>query len=403
MVRYACEFQVCVVLIIELGLCQGLHDVSFLQGVTYVYETGRNESRAVVLCKSTVIPDGKRTYADESERKGHEFLIREQCGDNANDSCRLEGKTECVDLSSISTGDFYRILSQYDEIPTQRISFALENGQSFFMYVVLNDTVSTELLTHGSFAPILTAIVHNIARDGCSPASTGPKLVVDVGCNLGLVSLIALAHGCDAVCIEPNGALVPVVARSILRNAFPGSAAVIHAAAAAVWQEVVVASCGAACDAPRRPGAAPPGGGAHALAWGEVRGARRGDGTAAAAPLDRLLRGRALLLKVDVEGLERLAGLGLNRWLREAGWAHLLLEARPGPARPATLAVFLQGCAGRPRIRAWRERYYGPAAAWAAGALPLAEVDFAALAGPGVPEDLWVACEDPAAAAAAAA
>jgi FkbM family methyltransferase len=392
------EIQLLIVVMFEYGLCQD-KNLSFLQGVTYVYETGnRNQSSAVVLCKSTSTPAVKRAFKDESERKGHEFLVREQCGDDESESCNVQGNTLCTDLSSISTGDFYRILSQYDEVPTQRISFALDNGQSFFMYVVINDTVSTELIRHGSFAPILTAIVHNIARDGCSPSSAGPKLVIDVGCNLGLISLIALAHGCDAVCIEPNGALVPVVTRSILRNAFPGSAAILHAAAAAVWQEVVVTSCGAACDsAPHRPGGPPTAGsgGAHALAWGEVRSARRGGGATMAAPLGQLLRGRALLLKVDVEGFERLAGLGLNRWLREAGWAHLLLEARAGPGRPATLAVFLQGCAGRPRIRTWRERYYGPVDAWAVGALPLEEVDLASLAGPGVPEDLWVACEEP--------
>jgi hypothetical protein len=270
----------------------------------------------------------------------------------------------------------------------QLIYFQLESANTFAMYVIPNDTVSTHLIQNGSFAPVLSAIVNTITRSGCAGDAAGPKLVVDAGCNLGIVSLIALAHGCDAVCVEPNGALVPVLSRSFIRNRFRGDAVVLHAAAAAVWQEIRLAGCGATC-APGPPTAA----GAHSLAWGQARPALPGEGHAWAAPLGGLLRGRALLLKVDVEGYERLAGLGLNRWLRDYGWDHLLIEAR-GPRRADTLAVYLQGCRGRPRIRAWQERYYAPAE-WDLGRAPLQPVRFEQLrgGGRGVPEDLWVACE----------
>ena len=366
------------------------NSVPFLKGVTYKNETvEKSGSGKVLLCKPKMIISRDAPPAGINEKNGGEFLLKEQCG--LNEACSVHGATECTDMSQLKANSYIDLMAQYDERPMQLVNFALENEQSFAMYAILNDTVSNQLIQHGSFAPVLTTIVHSIARPGCAAGASGPKLVLDVGCNLGLVSLIALAHGCDVVCVEPNGALIPVLTRSLLRNRFRGHAAVIHAAAAAVWQEIRLTGCGATC-APADSGRPAPAG-AHSLAWGEARPARRGEGHAWAAPLGSLLRGRALIVKVDVEGYERLAGLGLNHWLRDYGWEHLLIEAR-GPRRADTVAVYLQGCRGRPRIRAWRERYYEPVAGWDPGGLPLEPVDFERLrGGAAVPEDLWVTCE----------
>ena len=257
-------------MIFKALLCEDERRIPFLKGVTYLYETTmKNRSGSVVLCKCWPLHINENNSWNH-ENKGLEFLMKEQCGDDKN-GCSFQGRTECVELSGLRASSFFRTLAEYDERPVQLVDFALENGQTFGMYVIINDTVSTQLIQRGSFAPVLTALVHNIALAGCAAESGIPKLVLDVGCNLGLVSLIALSHGCDAVCVEPNGALIPVLSRSLLRNSFRGSAAVIHAAAAAVWQEVLLSGCGDTCTS--GPGASA--GGAHALAWGEVRAARR--------------------------------------------------------------------------------------------------------------------------------
>ncbi len=238
--------------------------VTFLQGVSYSANEIRTEDDrgSVVLCKALI---------ERIESNGPiEFLEIST------------GFFECTELSKLPVAEYVGALSRYPEsLATQTLHIDAGCGRSFSMNAVVNDTVTNHLLRHGAFAPVLTALVSRIAashtaagRDskrtqpdhrldrqqdstqhsGGEPAREGdgssaggwhpgPGLVVDLGCNQGLVSLIALAHGCAAVCVEPNPHLVPVLAASALRNRFPAAAAVVHAAAAAAWGEVRMDGC----------------------------------------------------------------------------------------------------------------------------------------------------------------
>eukprot|EP00961_Rhodomonas_salina_P172480 2325894-Rhodomonas_salina.1 len=52
------------------------------------------------------------------------------------------------------------------------------------------------------------------------------------------MSLIALANGCQVLCVEPNKNLLGYVHRSILANTFNGSAVLLQAAASHEWHDV---------------------------------------------------------------------------------------------------------------------------------------------------------------------
>jgi hypothetical protein len=58
------------------------------------------------------------------------------------------------------------------------------------VYAIVNDTKANRILCHGVFALILTAIVMRLASS-CASDGGEPRLVVDLGGNHGLVSLIA--------------------------------------------------------------------------------------------------------------------------------------------------------------------------------------------------------------------
>lgn len=190
----------------------------------------RNKSSHVVLCKA-IIEDGMG-YTDWSDWSA-DWLVTE---DN--------GYFRCTVISSRSAADFHRIVSSYPEqLPTQLLRVELGNGYQFAMYSIVNDTISNHVLRHGTFAPILTAIVTQLSTS-CSSDNGEPRLVVDLGCNHGLVSFIALAHGCAAVCVEPSPHLIPLLVRSALRNSFSAPAAILHAAAGDSWQHVRIAGYG---------------------------------------------------------------------------------------------------------------------------------------------------------------
>ncbi len=217
--------------------------VPFLQGVRYEQDTSvlfsKDEERGpVVLCEARI----ERTESNGAADPGTNELP--------------SGRFECTELSSLPVASYLRALAPYPErLPTQQLHLALGCGRSVTLTTVVNDTVANHLLRHGVFAPVLTALVSRItapplppprppAQDPAAPAAPAagrPGLVVDLGCNQGLVALIALAHGRAAVCMEPSPHLVPLLADSALRGRFPAPAAVVHAAAAAAWGEVRMA------------------------------------------------------------------------------------------------------------------------------------------------------------------
>ena len=178
---------------------------------------------------------------------------------------------------------------------------------------------------------VFTTLVHEVTYNGCRHE---PQTVVDLGCNLGLYSLAALRNGCNVVCVEPNRDLTSLIVRSVLRNlnSFDGSAVVLQAAAGAAWHEITLTT-----DAGANPDRDP--------SIAEVRDAQAGRGSAFALPVGDYISGDVLLLKVDVEWLEKQAGLGLNRWLRTFAWRHLTIEVKVKD-QAAVFAVFLQGCRG---------------------------------------------------------
>ena len=215
-------FLICRVVVINSGnetiRQQILSPVSFLQGVVYRTEGDNDDSAGpVALCKAIVEIDNRID--------------------------KVDGRFACAELASASAAEYHRVFAEYPEqLPSQLLRVELSSGRSFLMYAVVNDTVANHLLRHGAFAPILTALVTRIASS-CAAADGEQRLVVDLGCNLGLVSLAALAHGCAAVCVEPSPHLVPLLARSALRNRFHAAAAVVHAAAGEAWEPVRMTGC----------------------------------------------------------------------------------------------------------------------------------------------------------------
>jgi hypothetical protein len=219
-----------------------LAPVTFLQGVRFDASMIRNEENrgSFVLCEALI---QRIELNDPTEFRSEEIS---------------SGYFECTELSKRPVAEYMRALARYPEqLATQTLHIDAGCGRSFSMNAVVNDTLTNHLLRHGAFAPVLTALVSRIAASHTSAGrnarrtqadhrhapqqespAPGPGLVVDLGCNQGLVSLIALAHGCAAVCVEPNPHLVPILAASIVGNRFPAAAAVVHAAAAAAWEEV---------------------------------------------------------------------------------------------------------------------------------------------------------------------
>ncbi len=64
-------------------------------------------------------------------------------------------------------------------------------------------------------------------------AGSQARVFVDVGCNLGWFSMLALAYRCDIVCVEPNPHLIAAIVCSAFLNRFTGSIIVVQAAAGA--------------------------------------------------------------------------------------------------------------------------------------------------------------------------
>jgi len=283
-------------------------------------------------------------------------------GSDGSDGVKEERmRLHCTDLTRTSSQNLIRRIYRMPEPWTSsliQVSVGgAGEGAGVFEMVVTQDYVSRCLKKHGAFAPVFTRMMHAITAAGCRDR---PQTVVDLGCNLGLFSLLALHNGCQVVCIEPNEALVSLAARSVLRNGFNASVVIVQAAAGAVWQEITLSVLD------RRLHTLDP---AHAQSLqdpsiGMVRFAEAGQGAGFALPLGGYLRGDVLLLKVDVGWFELQAGLGLGDWLKSFTWRHLAIELKSSLTRAHALSVFLQACRGTPRVRAFVETYEQPVSHW---------------------------------------
>jgi FkbM family methyltransferase len=224
--------------------------------------------------------------------------------------------------------------------------------------------------------------VHDITYNACRDS---PQVVLDLGCNLGLFSLAALFNGCHVVCVEPNDKLVPLIVRSILRNNFKSSAVVVQAAAGSGWKEINLTTDRFTDRDP---------------SIGEVREAPRGQGSAFSLPIGDYLVAPLLLLKVDVEWHEVEAALGLGMWMKSNGWRHLTIEIKSDI--PRAMSIFLQGCKGLPRFRAYVEQYDQKLEVWGMNTEHFSEYSLEEVMGYVAPghgrkpvaafEDWWVEC-----------
>jgi len=78
----------------------------------------------------------------------------------------------------------------------------LPGGKSMDVALVANEYVCNLVLAGKSVGARTTALVHHIPTN--SRHSGDRRLFIDLGCNLGWFSLVALACGCDVLCVEPN-------------------------------------------------------------------------------------------------------------------------------------------------------------------------------------------------------
>ena len=99
------------------------------------------------------------------------------------------------------------------------------------MALIENEWVSDLLATWGSCGVRTTAIVRHRLAVAC--AGSQARVFVDVGCNHGWFSMLALAYRCDIVCVEPNPHLIAAIVCSAFLNRFTGSIIVVLAAAGA--------------------------------------------------------------------------------------------------------------------------------------------------------------------------
>lgn len=76
--------------------------------------------------------------------------------------------------------------------------------------------VAQNLYRVGVFAPVATELFLALLGDG--PRAGGPRLVVDIGMNLGYFTSVALTLGYDVAAFEPQEALVPLVRSTMTSN-----------------------------------------------------------------------------------------------------------------------------------------------------------------------------------------
>jgi FkbM family methyltransferase len=356
----------------------------------YVQSKGRGEGRETRTGQKT----GKTEsffYADSLEMDGRAdsdsrsvlFCVPLRSDDVVELASGREAFVHCMDLLDTSSEHALSLLFGMPEAwKTHVISVPMGAiDRSFEMYVS-DDYISTRLITYGVFAPVFTQLVHDITYNACRDS---PQVVLDLGCNLGLFSLAALFNGCHVVCVEPNDKLVPLIVRSILRNNFKSSAVVVQAAAGSGWKEINLTTDRFTDRDP---------------SIGEVREAPRGQGSAFSLPIGDYLVAPLLLLKVDVEWHEVEAALGLGMWMKSNGWRHLTIEIKSDI--PRAMSIFLQGCKGLPRFRAYVEQYDQKLEVWGMNTEHFSEYSLEEVMGYVAPghgrkpvaafEDWWVEC-----------
>lgn len=182
------------------------------------------------------------------------------------------------------------------------------------------------------------------------------QLMLDIGCNLGYFSLLALKMGCDVICIEPNPLLIPVIARSAILSIQQlndtdavrrGSFVVVHAAAgtatAVVSLSIYRPHMGLSSVITKK-GTEPQ----QTSEWIVL--------DVLVISVATMLRGAAGVVKIDVEGAELQAIAGLSKWMSEFGYDELFLEL--GDKEQAeVLKLAALGCHGVLEVSSWREGY----------------------------------------------
>ena len=211
--------------------------------------------------------------------------------------------------------------------------------------VMENKFVSRLLQDWKSVRARTTAVVRYLLTDSCGGGKR--KLFVDLGCNLGWFSLVALTHGCDVLCVEPNPSLIPVIARSAFLNQFGGSIIVVEAAAGdlVAIQELTTF--------PGHFGMSTVEGGKRAISPGRNHvhtpafyAAYKHTRTAPVLTVGvgALLRSRVHVIKIDVEGSEVHAVRGMDNWLAHYGLDHVLLESKHRKSKLEAIPALLQHC-----------------------------------------------------------
>ena len=245
----------------------------------------------------------------------------------------------------------------------------------------LRDTISREACFTGRYEPQETQIAQRLLAPG--------MVVVDVGANWGYFTLVVayLVGGSGAViAIEPHPRLAALLADNV------GNNGLAHV-------EIVRAAAGA--DTRSRPFV---GFDEHGGNWGVSRAARQAevpDFEARTVALDGLLDKRNVsrvdLVKIDIEGGEAEAILGMAAGLGQRRYRYILIECHL--AELARMSVSLEECL-RPLRRAgyhgWQidhspEMHRRAARGPVATAELLAPMDERALASDRWPHLLWVA------------
>jgi FkbM family methyltransferase len=188
-----------------------------------------------------------------------------------------------------------------------------ELGAAWFRCSPL-DHISRDVYFTGRYEPQETAMLRDLLRPGMT--------FVDVGANWGYFTL--LAAGCVGpagriVSLEPDPRLFPLLRANIARNGYTG----------------VVARQVAASD--RRGAASFAGFDDQSEQWGlsHLTGeAGEGMFKVVTCPVDALLDELRIdsvdLLKMDIEGAEELALLGMKEGLARHRYQRILLEVHPG-------------------------------------------------------------------------
>jgi len=222
------------------------------------------------------------------------------------------------------------------------------DGSTFDMWVVQGESVSELIRSTRGVGSKTTAVASRVLSERCTDTDRNSRLMLDLGCNLGYLSLLALNLGCDVICIEPNPMLIPIIARSAILNmqrfddmhsefVRRGSFVVVHAAAGATTAvlplSVTRAHMGvSAVIANPNPKTKPEHNSASANRAQQhteppqpsERGVEEHD--VVVIPVETMLRGSAGVIKIDVEGGELEAIAGLGEWLLEYGYDDMLLE-----------------------------------------------------------------------------